>query len=217
MATLDPDYQKAVDLLNHLDAEAPAPGFLDVASALAEPQLITTYSYDEAASTADRLLSGTPRTKERRTKAAPHAPAVSKDLSADTKKAEGELNTQLSNVSSGGGFGSSAMKVEQEFTGLFSAAKKEIDSAVGRVKIMVHGKFVLESLSIQDQTAELERISVGLDEHAFNEGNLRIVRQEVQALTLSLKGSHATTENSELVEIRNRRLAEVQQKLNLMN
>ncbi len=73
-------------------------------------------------------------------------------------------------------------------------------------------KLVLPNLSIQDQIGELEKISLGLDGNIFTKDQLDIIIQEVKGLShkkVMPKGDF----DKELVELRDKRLKEVMDKL----
>ncbi len=118
----------------------------------------------------------------------------------------------------------------QEFSEELESAERELDSAVKKAEKVIEGfteeieeaivkrapGSVLVSLSLQDQIAELERISLGLDENVFNRDRLRIIEKETKSLRTFSMARNTHENKSDLEVLRNKRLQEVMDKLKLM-
>ena len=75
---------------------------------------------------------------------------------------------------------------------------------------------VLPTLSLNDQLSELEKINLALEGNLFDDEQLGIVKAEAQGLSRSLrKGKPSQDYQKELVELRDKRLKEVLDKLGL--
>ncbi len=194
MTESEEEYRKAVDALNSQDAESEYGADLDIDAMFSEKIIGSEYSYDDAL----RMLGTVEQSQAAAQKAQPQAarifekisstPAFSKDL----EKAEHELEDAMTK----------AEKVAEDI----------VEKAI--LKAVPSGS-VLTTLSLQDQIAELEKISIGLDENAFDKERTRIIIGEVKHLSSSVKTRKQDNEKSYLVELRNKRLAEVVQKLHL--
>lgn len=75
-------------------------------------------------------------------------------------------------------------------------------------------KLVLPSLSLQDQTSELEKIGMGLDRKAFDQEQIGIIKKEVAGLRQT-RSAPVDDFQKELVRIRDARLGEVMAKLGM--
>ncbi len=75
-------------------------------------------------------------------------------------------------------------------------------------------KLVLPSLSLQDQTSELEKIGMGLDRKAFDQEQIGIIKKEVAGLRQT-RSAPVDDFQKGLVRIRDARLSEVMAKLGM--
>jgi hypothetical protein len=107
-----------------------------------------------------------------------------------------------------------ATKEIKELVGSFGKEfEKNIMKEVKRIK---GGKFILPTLSLQDQISELEKISEGIDEQVFSEEQMKIIKEEVRGLEEKLKTEKISVSDEfqkSLIALRNQRLNEVIKKI----
>lgn len=80
------------------------------------------------------------------------------------------------------------------------------------------GKTVMQTLSVQDQISDLEKISLGLDQKAFDDEQMKLIKEEVYALQDFVKEQNIDKlEESQrsFTLLRNRRLQDVINKLSV--
>ncbi len=194
MSEIDAEYGKAVGMLASLSG---GERMLDINAdgVLSERMLRDDMSYAGAL----KMLAGVPQARD----AAQHISVyhalermpITHEFSKEVVGAEHELDAVLAGVESA--IGGIADQVEEAI----------VRKAPGSV---------LVTLSLQDQISELEKISIGLDEGAFDRNRMQIIEKEIRSLkALASAGRKQKEGQGDLVELRDRRLAEVMLKLKL--
>ena len=114
------------------------------------------------------------------------------------------------------------MHVKEEISSAISELKKltpEVGKKMSEVKEKRYkeprASHVMETLSIQDQISELEKISAGIDQRVFNEEQYLIIRDEVANLIRVALKQKPKKETEGIMELRNSRLLEVRKKLGI--
>ncbi|MCL5428146.1 MAG: hypothetical protein M1321_03110 [Candidatus Marsarchaeota archaeon] len=188
MAEIDADYETAVKVL----ASASGPGVqgaeLDVDSMFSETMLRGEMDYERAI----KILSG-------------WAVVQKPQAYADLKKTHGA-----------GGFSKGLAGAEHELDSVIKGAEDAVGNMIEGIEQAAAGRAgrpVLVNLSLQDQISELEKISLGFDENVFDRDKLRIVETEVRSLARVVRSRKQQSGPRELIDIRARRLAEVEDKL----
>ncbi len=119
--------------------------------------------------------------------------------------------------------GSELAKRAAKDIGMFADAIEK-DFVVAERKIMKLSerkgniKTVMGKLSVQDQISDLEKISMGLDQKAFDEAQMKLIREEVSALQNATKGQDAEKFEEPqrgMIMLRNQRLQDVINKLSV--
>lgn len=191
---MDADYKKAVEVLNSLSDNSTEDTELDVDKIMSEQQIELEYDYDKAVGYFVDMSSPARGPAQQSQLQALSRMQSAKEFSEDIGKAEHELSTMLEKLSKSTG---------------------RISSAVEDIVLKNAPGSVLVSLSVQDQIAELERISLGLEEGVFDKQRTGIIINEVRHLSRSVKKTKPGDANDDLVGLRNRRLDEVMRKLHM--
>lgn len=98
-------------------------------------------------------------------------------------------------------------RIEEEIKKIAAAEIKNISEIKVRPKPGANSKSILVTLSLQDQVSELEKIIAGLNSGSFNEAQIRIVTQELNALYKAVQSQPAHGGiGQELAGLRNSRL-----------
>lgn len=198
------DYDEALRMMEGMGPSQAVAIELDVDQAVSRTKMPRQYTADEIGRLLKRLDELTmgaaleepePEEKKHRGLGMPHIAFPTEALTANAKKdlsmAASELKGALS------GLGKSVPQPRPQ------AAKPQQEQ-----------KSIMVRLSLQDQVGELEKIGMGIGSDSFTKDEMKIIRNEVDALSKSV-GKEAPKDEFQrnLTDIRNKRLIEVQQML----
>ncbi len=126
-----------------------------------------------------------------------------------------ESSIRVRAVRLGGLLNEAESEIELMMKGIEKGLALGIEEEKNLSKRLKAERYVLRNLPLQDQISEMEKILVILDEGTLNREQLKTVKSEIAGLYEGLKHEkeHETEFERGLASIRERRLAEVMQKL----
>ncbi len=198
-----------LDALNRTDASMQESMLIDTSGAIGEQVLTSDYNYDDALRSIAKLTSMEQVQKEQKER-------EQKEAKVAQVEAKVARAGQMVGSASSSAFTKELALAKQEFGRLSALARREYEALVEDALVFTAKDSVLVSLSLQDQISELEKINLGMDENAFDEEKMRIIRQEVFTLYRISKHAKSPPEASEFVAMRDKRLTELKQKIELM-
>lgn len=208
------DYQKMVLIVESAGTESvPASETIDISEVLANKLEIKKLNYSEVSARIERTEEGKrpEAAPEVQPQPKPEQPVVPKrELVKEKEGAAEKLRSMVGGA--GKEFGESTEKIEEKKEEAKKGEKKEKRAKAGGENL------VMLQLSPQDQLADLEKIEEGIGEGIFNDEQLKIIKQEVKAL--SSRTSHQeikgmSNEQREVLMLVNQRVKEIKAELNI--
>jgi uncharacterized protein YoaH (UPF0181 family) len=203
------DYQKMSQVVDSADAEsAQVSETIDISEVLSNRLAIKKLNYADVSARIDTSGARRPEAEpEVQQRNVPEQFAVPKhELTGERVSAAERLRSMAGGV--GKEFGESVEKIERKVA---KAERAEKEKAGGE-------KLVMPQLSPQDQLSDLEKIEEGIGEGVFNGEQLKIIKQEVKALSSNAPREDTKGMNDEQREVAaliNRRVKEIKAELNI--
>ncbi len=195
-------YKEAMGIISEVEVSSQEilPQEIDVDKILKGAEFVTGYNYNEASKIIGKIEGpqfgiSMPSYGPQR----PPSPEKKKHVQLPSKKAAPKI----------AGTG-------KELRGVFGRMSDDLQKSMAKKEERKYGNLVLPNLAIQDQIAELEKISLGLDENVFNPGQLSIIKEELRGLQKKTKREvpqEGTEEN--LFGLRNQLLGDVLTKMGM--